>query len=173
MPKTDLTPQFTSVSAITSVVVRSCARLGLEPNEDLAVANVDREQLLARILVATGRCPGQRIEIPAVPGTTDPALAVHPFLDRPFAQGAALVRAAIVHRRPLPVEVHEAERGGPRGHRLDPPLRQVLDAADLDPIEVLRCGALGHGAFQFLRHAFAGSLEARRSPGSQQPHGRA
>ena len=48
--------------------------------------------------MSAGRQAGFRVEIPAMPGTAQHALAVLAFFDRTFAQRAALVRAAILHR---------------------------------------------------------------------------
>ena len=57
--------------------------------------------------MAAGRLAGQRIEIPAVPGAADPALSVAALFDAAFAERSALMRAVVVHGRPLAVEMRE------------------------------------------------------------------
>lgn len=84
-------------------------RLGREPDEHLALAHFNGVGFLPGIFMPARRCAGQRIEIPAVPGAADPAFVVDPPLDRAFAQGAALMRAMVVHCRLFPVEVGQAE----------------------------------------------------------------
>ena len=114
MPKTCFTPQFTSVSAITSVTVRSCAGSGFQADEHGALADLDRMNIcLPAVFVPARRLAGEGVEVPSVPGAAYPALAVHaPRSMEPSPKRAALMRAAVVHGRP---SVRRSETGRPSG----------------------------------------------------------
>ena len=90
IPNTWRTPQLTIVSAITSVTVRTCVALRLDADVDAVVADLDRER---RHAVTERRAAVQRAVVVPVPRA-----AQHPLLDRPLAERAALVRAAVAER---------------------------------------------------------------------------
>ena len=81
-------------------------RFGLKPDKDFLAAQFNRVRPLAGVFMSARRGAGQRIEIPAVPGTPDPAFSLDANLDRAFAERPALVWAVIVHRGPLSVEMY-------------------------------------------------------------------
>ena len=109
--------------------------LGLEPDEDGALTNLHRVQRLPAVRVAAGGLAGQRIEVPAMPGAADPALPIGTGFDRAFTQRAALVRAAVVHRGPLALEVRQADRLAARCHGLDAALGQLVDTGHTEPFQ--------------------------------------
>ena len=92
--------------------------LGLDPDEHLAVA--DLERVGDRLVVVAGGLAVERAVVVAVPGAAQQAV-----LDRSLAERPALVRAVVVERRELPVVVHQRDALVARGDGRDPALRQL------------------------------------------------
>ena len=119
IPNTASSPQSQSTSTTWSI--RLVDRLvGGHLDLDGRVVAVDRPHGVGRGRVAEARAaarPVLRVVLVGVPRADQPAV-----VELAVAQRAALVRAAVVERRPGAVlAVHDAHRPVPGHHRGDPP----------------------------------------------------
>ena len=106
----------------------------LQPDENLAVADINGKEFLTGVFVSTRRSPCQRIEVPTMPWTADPARTLDTLFDGTFAKGAALMRTAVVHGRPLAVKMDQTDGLGPGSDGLDPAFRQIVNMTNFDPV---------------------------------------
>ena len=110
--------------------VGDCAnvrRLRVEPNIYPVLADLDGKRLHA-IVVASRRLARRRIEIPPVPWATQEAV-----LDGALAQGAPLVRTAIVEGAIPAFVASHAHRSTAACHRLYAAIRELIRAQRLLP----------------------------------------
>ena len=110
-------------------------RLRFQPDVDAVLANVDRVERLPTVFVPARRTPGRWIEIPAMPGTSQPTLAALASLNGTFAQRSPLVRTAVIHRGVLAVNMSQCHREGARRDRLDATLWQFIGFRHPMPIQ--------------------------------------
>jgi hypothetical protein len=102
----------------------------VEPDVDAVLSNLDRIRR-DTVGVPARWLARQRIVIPPVPRTSEPAV-----FDRSFAEWAALMRTSIVQRGVLPFMARHAH-GLPRaGHGFDPALRELIVVQNPMPDEV-------------------------------------
>ena len=107
-------------------------RFWFKPDENPVAPKFDRKELLARILVTAGRLARERIEIPPVPRATYPAFAVDAFLDRAFAERAALMRAMVAPGDQLATDAEHADLVCSGGDHLAPAVDDLVRLGDVD-----------------------------------------
>ena len=132
MPKTCVTPQATSVSAMTSDDRAHVRRPRLHADVDAVVADLDGVAS-STSSPKPGGGAGERAVVVAVPRA-----AQQPVLDRALAERAALVRAAVVERAVLPSTWVSATDLWPATTVAHPALGQLVHPGDAMP------GQLGH-----------------------------
>ena len=98
---------------------RRVRRLGSETDIDTVVADLGWIELLTRVLVSTRGQTGFRVKVPSVPRAAQPTLSVGTDFNGAFAERPALMRAAIVHRGKLAIDVGQCHGMGADCHGLD------------------------------------------------------
>ena len=153
MPNTCVTPHAIIVSTMRSEIVRDACVLGREPDVHAVGAHLDG--MPSGRIRETGRGSARdRVVVVPVPRAPQPRTSMGrlharlPFgrlccrlpFDRTLAEGPALVRAVIVERAVLAVEVRERERRAARGHGHHAPVGERVELGDLVPHERLGRG---------------------------------
>ena len=112
-------------------------RVGLQADVNAVLTDVNRKQALPAVFVAARGQTGLRVKVPAVPRTAEPALPACADFDGAFAQGAALVGAAVIHGRVFAVDVRQRHGMHAGGHRLYTTGRQLIQICNTMPAEFL------------------------------------
>ena len=109
----------------------------LQADVNAVFADFQRVHRLPGIFVSTGRSPGLRVEIPAMPGAPQQALAVLSLLYCSFTQRTALMRAAVFHCVVFTVNVRQRHGVNACGHCLDATFWQFINISNAVPFEHL------------------------------------
>ena len=107
----------------------------LKTNKNLLAANFDGIHRLPRILMSARRFARERIKIPTMPWTPNPALFINAALNRTLAQRPPLMRAVIVHRRPLAIKMCQTYRCCSSRHCFNSAIGKVADRSNLNPFK--------------------------------------